>query len=143
VSSWRQQALIPAPVERVWELVGNPNRYPEWAADVVQVTGLPSVVPKATYRQVTKSPVGSRDTTFVVDAVAELREIRLRCVDRGYYARWLLTPARGQTFAEVEIGMEPTSFGGRAVDRAIGKRWYRGVAAQYLDGVRHEVGGRS
>ena len=141
MSSWRQQALIPAPVERVWELVGNPNRYPEWAGDVLKVTGLPSVVPSATYRQVTKLPVGKADTTFLVEAVEELREIRLRCMDRGYYARWLLTPARGQTFAEVEIGMDPGSLAARAVDRAIGKRWYRGVAEQYLDGVRQEIGG--
>ena len=36
--------------------------------------------------------------------------------------------------------MEPASFGARAVDWTIGKRWYRGVAAQYLDGIRDEVG---
>jgi uncharacterized protein YndB with AHSA1/START domain len=25
-----QQTFIDAPVERVWELVGDPNRHPEW-----------------------------------------------------------------------------------------------------------------
>lgn len=48
MSSWRQQALIDAPVNVVWELVGDPKRYPEWAGDVVEVTGLASVDEGAT-----------------------------------------------------------------------------------------------
>ncbi len=36
MASWRQQALIEAPVEEVWRLVGDPGRYPEWAGEVIE-----------------------------------------------------------------------------------------------------------
>jgi hypothetical protein len=136
VSSWRQQALIEAPVEAVWELVGDPNRYPEWAGDVLEVTGLPTVEPQATYQQMTRTPLGKATTTYVVDELEELHEIRLRCLHSGFYSRWLLTPARGDTFADVEVGMDPSALHFRAINRLLGKRWYRGVVEDYLDRIR-------
>jgi uncharacterized protein YndB with AHSA1/START domain len=39
VSECRHHALIEAPIERVWELVGNPARHPEWWPRVVEVRG--------------------------------------------------------------------------------------------------------
>ncbi|HEX6583794.1 MAG TPA: SRPBCC family protein [Thermoleophilaceae bacterium] len=32
-----QQAFIEAPVERVWELVGDPNRHPEWWPEMLEI----------------------------------------------------------------------------------------------------------
>jgi len=41
VGSWRQQALIDSPVQQVWEMVGDPNRYPDWVGEeIAGVTGL-------------------------------------------------------------------------------------------------------
>jgi polyketide cyclase/dehydrase/lipid transport protein len=138
MSSWRQQALIEAPVEAVWGMVGDPTRYPEWAENVVEVTGLPTVAPQATYRQVSRGPLGAGTvtTTFIVDELDELREIRLRCLTSGYYCHWQLTPAREDTFADVEVGMEPEALRYRAMDRVIGKRWYRGIVDEYLDRLK-------
>jgi hypothetical protein len=136
MSSWRQQALIDAPVEVVWRLVGDPNRYPEWAGDVLQVTGLPSADPGATYTQVTRLPLGKVSSTFLIDELDEMKGIRLRCTQSGYFATWLLTEARGSTFADVELGMEPSALPYRAMDLVLRKRWYRRMLEQSLDGLR-------
>ena len=139
MASWRQQALIEAPVEVVWGLVGDPKRYPDWASEVVEVTGLPAVDQGVTYTQTSRMPVGSRTTTFVVDELEDLRRIRLRCVESGFYSQWHLTDARGSTFADAEIGMDPATLGPRLMDATIGKHWYRRLLGQSLEGLREAV----
>ena len=123
MSSWRQQALIEAPIEVVWRLVGDPKRYPEWAGEVIQVTGLASVDQGATYTQVSRLPLGNVTTTFLVDELEEMKGIRLRCTQSGYFSNWLLTEARGSTVADVELGMEPAALQYRAMDLMLRKRW--------------------
>src|SRR3954452_21344655 len=107
VSSWKSQGLISAPVHDVWDLVGDPNRHAEWFPLVLEVSGLPRVETDATYRQVSKTPGKARQTTFIIEDLDDMREIGLRCTDTGTYVRFVLTPAREDTFAEVDIGMEP------------------------------------
>jgi uncharacterized protein YndB with AHSA1/START domain len=140
VGCWREQALIDAPVREVWELVGDPRRYPEWAEDYLEVTGLASVEEGAAYEGVTRGPLKEKArTTFEIEALDDLREIRLRCTQSGWYSRWLLTEADGATFADVEIGMDPVSRAYRAMDTVAGKRWYRRVAQGSLDGIRRAL----
>jgi uncharacterized protein YndB with AHSA1/START domain len=127
--------MIEAPLEAVWNLVGDPARYPEWAGNVLEVTGLATVEEGATFRQKGRTPMGSQTTTFVVDDLEDMHEIRLRCLQSGYYAHWLLTEARGETFAEVELGMEPTHVGYKAFDAMMGRRWYRRLAENSLTGL--------
>ncbi len=136
MSSWRQQAVIEAPVEQVWTYVGDPRRYPEWAGNIISVTGLPTVEPDAEFRQVSKSPVGKSETTFKIEELDDLHVIKLRCQQSGYYSRWVLTEAQSSTFAEVEIGIEPTAIQYRLFFGAMGKRYLRRVAEQAIDGVR-------
>jgi uncharacterized protein YndB with AHSA1/START domain len=136
VSSWRQQAVIEAPVEQVWACVGDPRRYPEWAGNVVSVTGLATVEPDAEFRQVSRSPVGKAETTFRIEELDELRTIKLRCQQSGYYSRWVLTEAQSSTFAEVEIGIDPTAIQYRVLFGALGKRYLRRLVEQALDGLR-------
>jgi uncharacterized protein YndB with AHSA1/START domain len=137
VASWRQQALIEAPVEAVWMLVGDPARYPEWAEEVVEVTGLAEVDEGSTFRQVTKTPLGKTETTFEIEELDELHEIKLRCTSSGYYSRWLLTEAQDATFVDVEIGADPTALRYRAAHFAFGgKRYFRNLADGAIDGVR-------
>lgn len=119
----------------VWSLVGDPARYPEWAGHVLEVTGLATVEQGATYRQQGRTPIGKSTTTFVVDDLDDLHEIRLRCLDSGYFAHWQLTEARGETFAEVEIGMDPAHLGYRAFDVVLGRRWYRRLVDDSLEQV--------
>ena len=140
MSCWREQTLIDAPVEDVWDLVGDPRRYPEWVGDeVVEVTGLPTVERGARYEQVTRAPLGKVRTTFEIDELEDLHQIRLRCTRSGWYSRWNLTEADGGTFADLEIGMEPVSAGYRAVDVAGGKRRYRRVANASINGIKRAL----
>ena len=140
---WHEQTLIDAPIDEVWDLVGDPRRYPEWVGEeVVQVTGLPTVQKGAEYRQVTRNPLGNSagETTFEIDELEEdLHHIRMRCKQSGWYSQWKLTEAGGGTFADLEIGMEPVSVGYRAVDAAVGKRWYRRVAQASFDGIKRAL----
>ena len=140
MSSWRQQALIEAPVDEVWSLIGDPSKYPSWAGrDVLEVTGLPSVEEGATFRQVTRTPLGRREVNFRIDDLEELREIRMTCDESGMFSRWVLTEAQESTFAEVEIGIEPKSLGHRAFDATLGKQWYRRMADGFIDGLREAL----
>jgi uncharacterized protein YndB with AHSA1/START domain len=139
VGCWHEQALIDAPVEEVWNFVGDPRRYPEWVGDeVVEVTGLPTVEKGARYEQVTRNPLGTSAarTTFEIAELDDLHEIRLRCTLSGWYSSWKLTEAAGGTFADIEIGMEPTKVGYRAIDTTVGKRWYRRIAKASIDGLK-------
>lgn len=137
---WHEQALIEAPVKEVWELVGDPRRYPEWVGDeVFDVTGLPTVEKGAEFEQTTRNPFGKATTRFEIEELDDLHEIRMRCLSSGWYSHWKLTEAGGNTFADVEIGMDPANAGYRALDRTTGKRWYRRVAQASLDGVKRAV----
>jgi uncharacterized protein YndB with AHSA1/START domain len=137
VSSYRQQALIEAPVDAVWAQVGDPNRYPEWTGETVEVKGLQTVEAGTRYEQTQKPPFGkAHPTEFVVDAFEEMREISVRCTVSGWYLHWLLTEAGQDTFAEVEVGMDPMHLGYRAVDSTLGKRWYRRTAEVTLERLR-------
>jgi uncharacterized protein YndB with AHSA1/START domain len=141
VGCWHEQALIDAPVSEVWELVGDPRRYPEWVGgEVIEVTGLPTVEQGAKFEQVSRSPFGKSRTIFEIDQLDDLHEIRLRCTSSGWYSKWKLTEADGATFADVEIGMEPVATPYKAIDKVTGKRWYRRVAKASIDGIRQAVG---
>jgi uncharacterized protein YndB with AHSA1/START domain len=139
VSSLRKQTLIEAPVDAVWRLVGDPARYPEWARDVLEITGLATVEKGARFQQKSRLPVGSTTTTFLVEDFEDLREIRLRCLQSGLYSHWRLTEARGETFADIEIGMDPESVAYRAIDATIGRRWYRKILEDSLKTLRQVV----
>jgi len=139
MSAFREQHLIEAPVDAVWDLVGDPRRYPEWAGSVVDVTGLEAAVEGAEYRQTMKTPFGKDTTDFVIEQLDDMREIRLRCLKSGYYSRWLLTQAGEDTFCEVEVGMRPDGWQHKAFDATLGKRWYRNMVTEWIARVRTAV----
>jgi hypothetical protein len=141
MTAWRQQVLIDAPLRVVWSLVGDPRRFPEWAATVVEVTGLAEVSVGARFQQMNRMLGGSAETTFVIEQLEDMREIRLRCLESGYYTHWLLTEAGESTFADAEIGMEPISAHYRAMNAMVGKRYYRRLLDDALGSLR-EVAGR-
>jgi uncharacterized protein YndB with AHSA1/START domain len=136
MSSWRQQALIEAPVETVWELVGDPNRHPQWWPRVVEVKGVPKITEDANYRQVTRERGGTIETTFNIEKLDELRTIKVRCLDSGTYGDFRLTEVRGQTFADVELGIDPVNLRYRVLDLAVGKRYFRHWTETALDGLK-------
>jgi len=140
MSAWREQTLIEAPVESVWKLVGDPSRYPEWAGNVVEVTGLAEVAERATFEQTSRTPLGKETTTFEIEKLDDLHEIKLVCRKSGYYSRWILTPAQEATFAEVEIGVEPTAPQYRLYFGVLGKRYMRRITEQAIAGLRRVIG---
>ena len=139
MSSFRQQALIEASLERVWGLVGNPGSYPHWASGVVAVTGLAEVDVGARFQQVSQMPIGKAETTYEITDLDDLHEIRLRCTSSGLYSRWLLTPAQDSTFADVEFGIEPTALQYRVLFAALGDRYMRRIAFESLDGLQRTL----
>ena len=136
MSAHRQHAQLDAPLEVVWGLVGTPSRHPEWWPRVIEVRG-ERFEEGDEYAQVTKDPIGRSETTnFLLERRDNLREIRMRCQLTGMYAAWLLTPAQGGTFVEVEIGIEPRRMGDRIFDRAMGRIYFRRWTSESLDGLR-------
>ena len=136
MTAWRQQVLIDAPLDVVWSLVGDPRRFPDWAGNVVEVTGLAEVSVGAQFQQKSRMLGGSEETTFVIEELEDLHEIRLRCLTSGFYTYWLLTEAGESTFADAEIGMDPVSSRYRAVNAVVGKRYYRRLLNDVLGSLR-------
>jgi len=144
MSSWKQQALIEAPVEEVWGVISNPETFPEWSENSVEVTGVLTKVEKgSTYRETSRGPFGKVTTTFEVEELDDLREIKLRCQTSGYYSHWLLTEAQGNTFAEVELGIEPPSLPAQVFRVTHNKRFLRRMAEGAVDGLRRFLGSRA
>ena len=99
---------MPAPVPRVWELVGHPERHPEWWPDVVEVQGK-RFGRGCSYCHVTQDEHGVVETTLVIDRRTELKELAVRCAETGLYMRWLLSEAQDGTLVDAEFGIDPES----------------------------------
>ena len=81
--------------------------------------------------------MGRKDTTtFKVTELEDLHEIKLQCQVSGYYSHWRLTEAQGQTFADVELGVEPIGVQGQVARVLFSKRALRQVTAESLDGLK-------
>jgi uncharacterized protein YndB with AHSA1/START domain len=142
MASWKQQALIDAPVEQVWSVLSDPERGPDWSEDVLAVTGAPATIENgSTFEVTSRGPLGLKDTTtFKVDQLEDMREIRMKCQKYGFYSHWLLTPARDGTFTELELGVEPRpGFQSRAVGALHTKSYLRRTVDQTLDGLRRAI----
>jgi uncharacterized protein YndB with AHSA1/START domain len=135
MSACRRQAQLETSVERLWELVGNPERHPEWWPRVIEVSG-ERFEQGDEYVQVTRSPFGRGTTNFEIERLDDLREIRIRCQASGTFARWLLTPAQDGTFVELDVGMDPKNVGFRVYDRTLGRSYFRRWAEESLDALR-------
>lgn len=141
--TWREQVMIDASPEAIWELLGDPTRYPEWAGfDAVEITGIPEVEAGTEFEQTSRMPgapgkLGLRESTvFRIEEIDELRSLRMRCTTSGWYSNWLLTPAQGGTFVDAEFGIDPTSIGYRLAFGALGTRHFRGTSKDWIDGLR-------
>ena len=109
MASWKQQTLVDAPVREVWELLCDPARGPDWDEEVIAVTGAPERIERGSTFDVTgRGPLGLvNTTTFRVEELQDMHELKMKCQVSGFYAHWLLTPAQDGTFAELELGIEP------------------------------------
>jgi uncharacterized protein YndB with AHSA1/START domain len=128
--SARRQAMVDAPVERVWELIGDVNRHPEWWPRVEEVE-CDLLAEGCTYRQVTRRPDKTIETTISIEDLDDCHQLRVRCLDTGMYAHFVLTPAQGGTFVDAELGVEESGLAGLFA-AAFVRRWI----AQSLQGLR-------
>ena len=125
MSEVREQALVDAPVAAVWELVGDPSRYPDWLPRVFEIQG-ERFEEDAAFIQVSRHPlVGRSEAHFLIDRMDELREIRMHCILSGMYVHWQLTEARGGSFVDAAFGMDPLRSRDRLIDATIGRRFFR------------------
>ena len=123
MSLCRQQGFIDAPVGVVWELISDVERHPEWWPRVVEVEceGLDQ---GCTYRQVTRTPVGLDEMHLEIRERDELRKLYIQCLNTGTFVRFDLTEARGGTFLDGEMGMEPQGLRMRVFDAVAGRRYF-------------------
>jgi uncharacterized protein YndB with AHSA1/START domain len=146
MASWKQQALIEAPVSEVWGMLCDPQRASEWGEDVVAVTGGPARIEKgSTYQVTARGPLGLKGTTpFKVEELEDMHELKMQCQVSGFYTHWLLTKAQGGTFTELELGVAPIEakrgIQGRAIGALHTKSFLRRAAEKTLDGLRRAVG---
>ena len=84
------------------------------------------------YAQVTRAPTGRIETFMRVERLEDLREVHMRCTKTGTYSRWLLTEAQGNTFVDVEFGMDPIGLGYRIFDATVGRAYFRRWLEQSL-----------
>lgn len=85
----------------------------------------------------TRTPGGKVQSHFLVEHRDDLRGIRMSCQLTGTYAEWLLTPAQGGTFVELEMGMDPKRLGDRLFDLTIGRRYFEAWSERSLDALRN------
>jgi uncharacterized protein YndB with AHSA1/START domain len=136
MSEVHQQAQLDAPVSTVWELVGDPRRYPEWLPRVFEIQG-ERFEEGAEFIQVSRQPLMGRDEAhFLIDQMDEFREIRMHCTISGMFVHWQLTDAQGGTFLHAEFGMDPIRTRDRVVDFAIGRRFFRRWLSEAMDGLK-------
>jgi len=135
MSACRLQAQVDFPPEVLWELIGNVERHPEWWPRVINVhcEGLEQ---GCSYRQVFKSPMGVVETDVSIERLDDCREMTLRCLDTGTYARWLLAGAQGGTFIDVEFGLDPKTTRTRVFDVVAGRRYFRRWLEESIDALR-------
>jgi Polyketide cyclase / dehydrase and lipid transport len=148
MASWRQQTLVEAPISDVWGMLCDPLRAPEWADDVIEVTGKPVKIEKgSTYMMTHRGPLGLKGTTpFKVEELEDMRELKMQCQVSGFYTHWLLTDAQGGTFTEVEMGVEPIKskrlgIQGRAIGALHTKSFLRHNVEKLLDNLRGALRG--
>jgi len=136
-----QQAFIDAAPERIWELVGDPNRHPDWWPDVIDVRVEGPLTEGGEYVRSSKTLpfLDAVEAVWVADRLEDLKEARFRCELTGTWASFSLTAAQGQTFVEAESGMDPKTIRWRLMNNAFFlKQWI----VKVLDALPKEVDAR-
>ena len=140
MSEVHEQVVIDAPVASVWELVGDPGRYPEWLPRVFEIQG-DRFEEGAQFIQVSQHRfVGRDEAHFLIDALDELREIRMHCVISGMFVHWQLTEAQGGTFVDATFGIDPLRPRDRVLDVMVARRFFRRWLSEAVEGLIGAVG---
>jgi hypothetical protein len=130
-----QETFIDAPVERVWELVGDPNRHPEWWPDMIEVE-CADLHEGCLYRGIVKGPFGSSEHDLHVDRLEDCREVSITCVGTGVTTRFVMTEAQGGTFVQGFFSIEPNSLGLKVIASVAGRRIMHSWLESSLESLR-------
>src|SRR6266480_3105521 len=131
-----QQAHINAPVEVVWDLIGDPNRHPEWWPEMVEVE-CADLEQGCLYRGVVKGPFGRQEEhELLLERLENCREVSIYCEGTGVHTRFYLTEARGGTFVEGSFGAIANSIGMKVFAAVAGKRYMRSWLSQSLERLK-------
>jgi uncharacterized protein YndB with AHSA1/START domain len=127
-----QQTFIDAPVDQVWELVGDPNRHAGWWPDVIEAQ-CADIREGCRYRGVVKGPFRAAERELLIEKLEECREVSIYCEGTGVTTRFVLTDAQGGTFVEGHFAIEPNSIGATVFGALAGRRimssWLQGSLA--------------
>jgi uncharacterized protein YndB with AHSA1/START domain len=139
-ATYRHQALIDAPVEDVWAVVSDPRTHPEWWPDVVDVRLDEPLVEGGEYLRTSKLVpfLDAVEAVWVAERLEDLKEARFRCTVSGTWARFTLTPAQGETYVELESGVDPTTLRWRLLN-AMSGRFVKDWIVKVLDALPKEV----
>lgn len=121
--------------------MSDPRTHPDWWPEVLAVVAGAGLQEGDEYRNTSNSIplVDAIESVWVVERLEQLKEAHFRCTLTGSYARFSLTPAQGQTFVEVESGMEPTALRWRLLKTLSGS-YYRQWVVDVLDALRARCG---
>jgi hypothetical protein len=131
-----QQAFIDAPPEMIWELVGDPNRHPEWWPDVIEVE-CADLHEGCRYRGVVKGVFKAEERDLVIERLDTCQEVCISCQGTGVTTRFVLTGAQGGTFVEGHFSIEPGSIGMKVVSAVSGRRIMRSWLERSLENLKH------
>jgi uncharacterized protein YndB with AHSA1/START domain len=130
-----QQTFIDAPVEHVWELVGDPNRHAEWWPEVLEVE-CADLKEGCRYRGVMKGPFGAAAHDLLVDRLEECREVSIFCEGTGVTTRFVLAEAQGGTFVEGCFTIEPNTIGMKVIGAVAGRRFMHSWLERSLENLK-------
>jgi carbon monoxide dehydrogenase subunit G len=131
-----QQTHIDAPVEVVWDLLGDPNRHPEWWPEMIEVE-CADLEQGCRYRGVVKGPFGRQDEhEILIEELENCRQVSIHCEGTGVYNRFYLTEARGGTFVEGCFGAIPHSVGMKVFGAVAGRRFLRSWLSRSLERLK-------
>jgi uncharacterized protein YndB with AHSA1/START domain len=131
-----QQTYIDASPETIWELVGDPNRHPDWWPGVVEVE-CADLREGCRYREVVKGFFKPQEHDVVIERLDTCQEVCISCQDTGVTTRFVLTGAQGGTFIEGHFSIDPNSIGTKVVSAVIGRRMMRSWLERSLENLKH------
>jgi len=131
-----QQAFIDAPPERVWELIGDPNRHPDWWPGIVDVE-CADLREGCRYREVVKGFFRPQEHDILIERLDTCQEVCISCQDTGVTTRFVLTGAQGGTFVEGHFSIEPIRVGQKVVTAVTGRRFLRSWLERSLENLKH------
>jgi uncharacterized protein YndB with AHSA1/START domain len=130
-----QQTFIDAPVQSVWDLIGDPNRHPQWWPEIVEVE-CADLSQGCRYRGVVKHVLGPEEHELVLARLEDCQEVSIHCSDTGVTTRFLLTEAQGGTFVEGYFSVEPSTAGMKVLTAMNGRRFLRGWLERSLANLK-------